>query len=369
MAIQIPKPDGIIDLGVGQPDLDLLPVTLFRSMTLRRENLAYGEEAGDHRFRQTLATWLSGEYEHPVDAERLMVTTGNSNALDLICSRLARAGDTVLVEDPSYFIALKLFGEHGLKPMALPMDDHGIRLDALEAALQRHKPAFIYTIPSYHNPTGITQPLERREQLVALARHYRCPLVADEVYQCLYFGQKPPPPLACYDPKAPVLSLGTFSKILAPGLRLGWIQGSGDIMPSLLGSALFKSGGGLAPVSSALVEPLIANGELQRYLVGLRQQYRSRLERLYQGLHSDFGERLQIAKPEGGYFLWVTFTDGTEPMRRLAVAKQQGVSYFGGPLFSANKGFANSMRLCFAWYAEQELTIACKRLARLFARQ
>ncbi|MBV1788418.1 PLP-dependent aminotransferase family protein [Marinobacterium sp. D7] len=366
MALQIPKPEEIIDLGIGQPDPDLLPTALFRSLSLRREDLAYGEEAGDGRFRYTLANWLSGEYDHPVDADQLMVTAGTSQALDLICTRLARPGDTVLVEDPSYFIALKLFAEHGLKPVAIAMDDQGIRPDLLEPALQQHQPAFIYTIPSYHNPTGVTQPSERREQLVALAKRYHCPLLADEVYQCLYFDRKPPPPLACYDPQAPVLSLGSFSKILAPGLRLGWIQGSEATLLSLLSSPLFKSGGGLAPVSSALVEPLIANGEFQQYLVGLRQTYRSRLDLLYRGLCSAFGGRVQIARPDGGYFLWVSFTDGNEPIRRLEAAKAEGVGYFAGPLFSADKGCANSMRLCFAWYPETELTTACNRLASLF---
>lgn len=370
MTMQILKPRGVIDLGVGQPDPELLPEDLFQSVSLRRQDLAYGEEAGDRHFRELLAQWLSGDYEQPVEASQLLVTTGSSNALDMICSRLAQPGDTVLVEDPTYFIGLNQLREHGLKVVTVPMDDDGLIPEALETAIQRHQPAFIYTVPTYHNPTGITQPDHRRQALVALAKRHICPLVADEVYQCLYFGQRPPPPLACYDKDAPVLSVGSFSKILAPGLRLGWIQGSGESLQFLLCSALLKSGGGLAPVTSALVGALLENDTFSAYLKDLRNTLRGRRDVLWQGLTAGLGESWQINRPDGGYFLWATRqesqrVDQTVIDKRVR-ASHQGVSYMGGQQFSANNNFASSMRLCFAWYAESELEQACERLAKVF---
>lgn len=366
MSFQVTKPEYLIDLGIGQPDPELLPASLFQSMSLSGHQLAYGAEAGDYQFRHTLAEWLATEYNQTVAPDKLMVTTGSSNALDMICTQFAKPGATVLVEDPTYFIALSQFAEHGINVEAVPMDDQGMRLDALESALQQQAPAFIYTIPTYHNPTGISQSHERRQALVALAKKYQCLLVADEVYQCLYFQQKPPAPLACYDTLAPVLSIGSFSKILAPGLRLGWIQGSGTPLQILLDSALLKSGGGLAPVTSALVEPLIAGGEFEKYLTGLRRIYQSRRDVLCQGLQANLGDRIQITKPPGGYFLWATLTDGCDVIDKLDLAKAAGVSYLGGKLFSVNKAFTSCMRLCFAWYGEKELQIACERLSRVF---
>ena len=365
--MQVTKPDHLVDLGVGQPDPDLLPVGLFQSSALARHQLAYGAEIGDARFRQTLATWLTADCGCTVAPDNLMVTTGSSNALDMICTRLARAGDTVLVESPTYFIALNQLAEHGLNVVGVPLDDEGIQLGMLESALRRHKPAFIYTIPSFQNPTGITQSDTRRRQLVSLAKQYQCPLVADEVYQSLYFGDRPPPPLACYDGAAPVLSIGTFSKILAPGLRLGWIHGGGELLESLVGSALLKSGGGLAPVTSALVEPLIANGEFQCYLAGLRQTYQSRMEILRRELSAGLGARFDINKAGGGYFLWLTDRRGEDVFDKLAEARKAGVSFLAGKLFSDDPTHRACMRLCFAWYGDNELKQAAGRLASVFA--
>ena len=366
MTFQIDKPANLIDLGVGQPDPELLPSGLFQSTSINTSHLGYGKEAGDERFRQTLSDWLSKEYGQPVLPEQLLVSCGSSNALNMICQQFARPGATVLVEDPTYFIALKLIAEHGLKTVAIPMDEDGIQLDALEAAIAEHQPAFIYSIPSFQNPTGISQPDERRRALVQLAKQHQCPVVADEVYQSLYFEQRPPPPLACYDPQAPVLSIGSFSKILAPGLRLGWIQASGPLRQQLLSSALLKSGGGLAPVTSALVEPLIARGELDEHLSGLRKTLQTRRDCLHHALEKHLADRLQVNKPQGGYFLWATRTDGSDTTRALAAAKQARVAYLGGALCGTDHRFAASMRVCFAWYGERDLETACERLARVF---
>ena len=377
MTLQVTRPTHRIDLAVGHPEPDLLPLDLIRSRSLKTENLAYGAQSGAAPFRQQLATWLSEDYEQTISADELLVTNGSSNALDMICSLFSRPQaqgqkPTVLVEDPSYFIALTLFKARGFEVIALPMDEEGIELTALEQAIREHHPAFIYTIPVFHNPTGITQTDPRRRELVQLAQQHNCPLIADEVYQSLYFADKPPAPMACYatdsldcnGKSAPVISIGSFSKILAPGLRLGWIQGKGELFDQLKNAAVLQSGGGLAPVTSALVGGLLTSGEFQRNLAMLRRTYAARAETLCQGLNSTFGDRLQIHKPEGGYFLWATFKDGTDVTALREQAQKAGVNYLPGSLCSANGQFRNSIRLCFAWYGEEELKVACERLGK-----
>ena len=361
--------DDLINLGIGQPDPELLPARLFHSVSVNASHLGYGDAAGDEQFRKTLASWLSVEYGQPVLPDQLMVTCGSSNGLDMICNQFARPGDTLLVEEPTYFIALKRFADQGLKVVAVPMDQEGIQPGALEEAIAQHKPALIYTIPSFQNPTGISQTSLRRQALVELVKRYQCPLVTDDVYQCLYFEQRPPPPLACYDPEAPVLSIGSFSKILAPGLRLGWIQGGGAMRQRLLDSPLLNSGGGLAPVTSALVEPIISGGQLSEHLFQLRQTLQVRRDCLHHCIETRLADRLQVNKPQGGYFLWASRTDGGKAIDGLAAAKKAGVAFLGGTLFGSSPQLATSIRLCFARYGVCDLERGCDRLVRALGQE
>jgi DNA-binding transcriptional MocR family regulator len=247
-------------------------------------SLAYGAEMGDGRFRESLADWLSRQYTEPVKPESLMVTNGSSNALDMICARFTRPGDVVLVEDPTYFIARRQFADHGLAIIAAPMDNDGVDIHTLERLVKVHTPAFFYTVPTFHNPTGRTLTAERRAMLTTMAKRLNCVIVADEVYHLLHYGSRPPAPLACLDTEAPVLSIGTFSKILAPGLRLGWIQTNEAMLNRIKQSALLAGGGGLAPFTSALVRPVIDSGRLDEHLGYLKTLYGRRLEVLADGL-------------------------------------------------------------------------------------
>jgi DNA-binding transcriptional MocR family regulator len=165
---QITPPDGRIRLSIGQPDPGLLPEQLFQQMSADALSLAYGAEMGDGRFRESLADWLSRQYTEPVKPESLMVTNGSSNALDMICARFTRPGDVVLVEDPTYFIARRQFADHGLAIIAAPMDNDGVDIHTLERLVKVHTPAFFYTVPTFHNPTGRTLTAERRAMLTTL---------------------------------------------------------------------------------------------------------------------------------------------------------------------------------------------------------
>ena len=299
----------IIDIGKGQPSLSLLPLAAWRTATDHclaqgdAELLQYGADEGNAAFRNSLAQFLSRRYAMPVTAAELVVSAGVSQALDLVCTRFTRPGDTIFVEEPTYFLALEIFRDHGLQVVGIPIDGDGIRIDALQDALVHHRPAFLYTIPSFQNPTGTTMSVARREQLMAVSHTHDLLVVADEVYHLLDFGTAPSPPLAAYGQSARVLSLGSFSKICAPGVRLGWVQGAPDVLRTITTSGVVQSGGGLNPFVSGVMRSLIDLGLADAVLDGLRRVYAERSAVLCRALR----ERLPavtFVEPTGGYFVW-----------------------------------------------------------------
>ncbi len=374
-ATQVQNRSGVIDLGVGQPQDAILPVELMaRAMTMaatarQTHPLGYGVERGDGHLRAALADFLTRHYRVPVDGRRLVVSNGNSQAIDLCCSVLAEPGDVVFVEEPTYFLALRIFADHGLQVVGIPVDDDGMRIDALEAQLAVHSPRLLYCIPTGHNPTGASMPLERRRRLVELARQHDFLVLADEVYQLLDYSGSVPEPLAAQVDSGVVLSLGTFSKILAPGLRLGWIQASDDLLDALVARGQVVSGGGLNPFTSSLVAPILGDGGVDDYLDGLRAILQRRLEAMDEALRTHFGLDVTYRRPESGYFFWLRFPDDVDTAALLPAALAAGVGFQPGPVFSTEGGFANCLRLSFAYYDEADIRTAIAGLARVFVRR
>ncbi len=225
MAIQIiqnPISGDIIDLGMGDPNPSLFPLDMLRRAVDERfaQNdpsfLQYGAEQGDGYFRLALADFLERGYGSPSRPEAIFVTTGVSSALDLLCTLFTQAGDTVFVEDATYFIAPRIFADHHLNIVPIAMDENGLVIESLEENLKRYQPKFLYTIPIHHNPTGITLTEARRTRLIELAQQHDFIIVADEVYQLLSYGGRPPKPSATYTDVKNVISLGSFSKIRHP---------------------------------------------------------------------------------------------------------------------------------------------------------
>lgn len=370
---QLTVAEDIIDLGIGQPSPGLLPLTAMRAAAEDRlasdpALLAYGFEQGDGYLRRHLARFLSDGYGLPVAAEHLFVTAGASQALDLICTLFARPGDTVLVEEPTYFLALRIFADHDLKVVGLPMDGDGLLIDALEAGLRAHPPAFLYTVPTFHNPAGCVLAAERRQRLADISRENRLLVVADEVYHLLSYTAAPPPPMAAHAPTAPILSLGSFSKILAPGLRLGWIQAGEDLLERFVGCGLLDSGGGLNPFASGIVQRAIERGLLRENLTQLKTTYGARLRTLCAALDRYLTAEARFAAPDGGFFVWLTLPGGMDADAMLSTAKKVGVGYLPGSRCSSREGLKNRMRLSFSYYDDERLETGARRLAQVIGR-
>ncbi|HSJ85987.1 MAG TPA: PLP-dependent aminotransferase family protein [Anaerolineales bacterium] len=365
--VQNQIPPDTIDLGLGDPNSSLFPVDVLRRAAEERFKqgdasfLQYGVEQGDGYFRLALAEFLSRNYSLPVVADTIFVTAGVSSALDLLCTLFTQAGDTIFVEEPTYFLAPKIFADHKLHIVPIPMDENGLNIDALEEKLIKHKPKFLYTIPIHHNPSGTTLSESRRARLIELAEQYDFLILADEVYQLLSYEDNPPKPFAAHIDIENVISLGSFSKILAPGLRLGWIQAHPQKIQRLVTSGLLDSGGGMNPFTSAIVRGAIESGDLDRHVGGLIEIYRSRLKNM-NALLREHLPNVAYTVPAGGYFFWLRLPGHINAVELRQQVKSLKIDIRPGTLFSNENGLQNFVRLCFAHYDEAQAELGILRL-------
>jgi DNA-binding transcriptional MocR family regulator len=365
-------PAGTINLGIGQPSADLLPIGLLGEASesffqdAQPHDLNYGDMQGEPRFLDSLAGFLSNGYGAATNAESLFVTGGNSQALDLVSTVFANPGDTVFVEEPSYFLAFQIFRDHGLNIVGIPVDNDGLDLEHLETALQQHRPAFVYTIPSFHNPGGQSLSAERRRKLVEISQQHGFLIVADEVYQLLSYVGKPPPAMGTMIDSDTVISLGSFSKILAPGLRLGWIQTSNLLRKRLLANGFINSGGSINHFSSHIVRSAIDLGLLESHVTRLQQAYGSRVDAMDAALLGHFDDIAQWHRPGGGYFFWLRLSTSTDTALKKEAAAAHETGFQPGTVFSSSGKMHNFMRLSFAHYNEDEIHRGIARLRPLF---
>lgn len=375
---QVEVAEGMIDLGVGQPDLNLLPLEPLRQAAAHRFAqgdtyfLQYGPEEGDGYFNRAVAEFLTTEYGltaqgKGVRPDQLFVTNGISQGLDLLCTLYTQPGDLIFVEEPTYFLVFSIFRDHGLRMRPIPLTPDGPDLNVLADALQEERPRFFYTIPSFQNPSSITASQANRDALVALSQEHDFWIVADEVYQMLYYGERPPRPFGDYVDEAPVLSFGSFSKILAPGLRLGWIQAAPAQVQRFVESGIVTSGGGLNPVATGIVQSALALGLQQDYLQAIRQELGNRVAAMDGALCQEMPTWVEYTKPGGGYFFWLQLPAGIDTQDLAKRAKAAQVDFRTGDKFSSVNGLRNCLRLCFAYYDAETLVEGVKRLGQVFA--
>jgi 2-aminoadipate transaminase len=368
-----PEP-GTINFGVGQPSADLLPLALLQGACerffagARPLELNYGKREGDARFRAALAAFLRDAGGGAVNPSSLMLTGGISQALDFACSLLTRPGDTVFVEEPSYCYSFQIFRDRGLRIVGIPLDGDGMDLGYFERELATHRPKLVYTIPAFHNPTGQTLNRQRRERLVELSRKHDFIVAADEVYQLLHHGAPPPASFGTLIEHGNVLALGSFSKILAPGLRLGWIQGSAELMRPLVASGALVSGGNFNHFTSHVVRQLMENGELASWVLHLRASYAARAEAMDTALKAHLGGIATWQKPRGGYFFWLELPAHVNAADFQEAADAARTGFLPGTACSTAGGLTNGLRLSFAHYSVPEIHEGIARLKRAFIR-
>ncbi|MFQ3663622.1 MAG: PLP-dependent aminotransferase family protein [Chloroflexaceae bacterium] len=377
--IQLHLRPGIIELGWGHLDRDSLPVDIVAAaaeQALRDhgvEALAYGAEQGPGRLIAQLQARLKRLEGVAPPADQVMITGGVSQALALLCTLLSRPGDVVLVEAPTYHLALRIFHDHGLRLVAVPGDARGMHVETAGALVQmlrahNERVAFLYLVPNFSNPTGGTLAPERRQALVAMAARECLTVIEDDAYGELWHETPPPPPLYHLAPGGPIIRLGTFSKLLAPGLRLGWMLAAPDLVRRCCGSGMLDSGGGVNHFTATIVATLLEQGRLEAHVARLREGLRARRDALLAALALHLPTGCTWNPVLGGYFVWVRLPPGLDTLAMLPLAETAGVAYVPGRRFFADSGGHNYLRLAFSLLGPAELEEGARRLGAVARR-
>jgi 2-aminoadipate transaminase len=354
---------GVRSLAGGLPSADTFPVEAMREAAARvltdtpREALQYAASEGFGPLREWVSAML-GAKGIAAPANRVLITNGSQQGLDLVGKVMLDAGDTVAVETPTYLGALQAFNPNEPRFASVAGDADGPLPDAVGALPQGTR--FMYVLPNFQNPTGRVVPAERRDQLVAAAQRANVPLVEDNPYGELWYDDEPPRPLASRWAEG-VLYLGSFSKVLAPGLRLGFMVCPSTLYPKLLQS---KQAADLhtGSFSQRVVHEVIKNGFLDRHIPTIRDRYRTQRDAMETALKASMPAGCEWNKPSGGMFFWLRLPAGCDAMALLPKAVEAGVAYVPGAAFYADHPDTRTLRLSFVTLAPADIADAVKRL-------
>jgi len=327
------------------------------------QSLQYGATEGYRPLRELIARRTSTD-GHVVSVENVLITSGSQQALDLLGKVFLDVGDRVLLESPTYLAALQAWNAYEATYLELPLDEAGLDPAALEPAL-RGEPKFLYCVPNFQNPTGVTLSLARRQRLVALAAAHGMPLVEDDPYGSLRFeGDALPSLLTIAGAVGGVIQLSTFSKTLAPGLRVGWVVAPAEVIGRL---ALAKQGTDLhtGTLDQYIVHELLAGGQIEAGLPAIVARYRERRDTMLTALAEHFPADVRWTRPAGGMFLWVTLPRGIDASDLLPAAVERGVAFVPGKSFFPNGGGENTMRLNFSNATPERIREGIARLGSL----
>ncbi|KDP88906.1 aminotransferase-like domain-containing protein [Cupriavidus basilensis] len=300
----------------------------------------------------------------PQPTEEIIVTNGALEALNLCLMAVTQPGDVVAIESPGFYAALQALERLRLRAVEIPVDPReGIDLDALDAALKRHPIKACWFMTQFQNPLGASMSEGRKQQLVALLARHRVPLIEDDVYGELYFGNRCPLPAKAFDQEGLVMHCSSFSKTLAPGFRVGWVAPGrfGEAIQRLRLMTTLSAG---VPTQVALAEYL-QNGGYDKHLRRLRHLLEMQQGQLIAAIGRHFPESVRVSQPAGGYFLWVEFAEGFDALALHRAALEHGIGIAPGPIFSARQGYRNCIRLNYGHLWSDAVEAAVARLGEL----
>ncbi len=365
---------GIISFAGGFPDASLFDVEGVRAASQAALELdpgaalQYGATEGFEPLREAIAELMRSRGAR-VEASQLIITTGSQQALDLIGKTLIDPGDKVLVEAPTFLATIQCFRLYGAQIAGVPIDAEGVQVDRLEALIRAHRPKLIYLIPTFGNPSGATLSAERRRRVLELAVEHQVLVVEDDPYGALYFDQAPPDSLLAMAEQLPgardwLVHCGSLSKVLSPGLRIGWLIAPQDLLAKAVMCKQF-SDAHTSTFAQATAERYLASGRMQAAVERVRQAYAERAQTMVTALQRELGQVVAFTPPAGGMFIWARLTapgaDAREFARR---AIEQGVAFVPGAPFFAHDPDLASFRMSYATSDRARIEEGVARLAR-----
>lgn len=367
----------IISLAPGTPAPDLLPAEILNSifagglLQARQSALGYCPVEGLHSLRQGIAAYMR-KRGVTADTQHILILSGSTQGIGLIGRFLLNPGDEVVVEVPTYLGAIQAFRALNARVLGVPTDSEGIRVDLLESILARHRPRLIYTLPTFQNPTGVVMSPERRRRLLLLAKRYQTPILEDDPYGEIYFEDKQPPPLKALDGSGQVLYLGTFSKILAPGLRVAWLAAAEPLIERLsLHKQIFDLN--TNAIGQWAVSEMLRRNLLAGHLAMLRQVYRQKRDLTLQAIARHWPEEVRVTCPGGGFHLWCRLPGDLRARSLLREAASEHVAFVIGEPFHVDGGGQQNFRLSFAYPEMDHIEEGVRRIGtaikRLLARR
>jgi DNA-binding transcriptional MocR family regulator len=365
-SVQAAGPPGTISFIYGLPDPATFPVEDLRraaDQVLReRPELAlqYGPQQGYGPLIDYLRDKLARDEVLALERPQMMITGGSAQTLDHFCTIFTRPGDLVLVEAPTYHETLQLFRDHGLRPVQVPTDGGGLQVGALanclEALTRRGERArFLYVIPSFQNPSGNTLAADRRPAILDLAERFDLLVVEDDVYRDLAYEGEVPPSLFALEGGRRVLRIGSFSKLLAPGLRMGWLMAPEGLIERLINSGFRCMGGGANPLVANILATYCQQGLLEPHIEQLRQVYRERRDATLGALSAHMPDGVDWTRPGGGFFVWLSLP---EPLCAVEVARQAREARLWIPVgdpFFAEAPTGQHLRLAFSYVTPDKI--------------
>jgi GntR family transcriptional regulator/MocR family aminotransferase len=366
------QPD-LISFAMGAPATELLPSRDFRealNQVLRRdgpEALQYDEAAGYEPLRRAITQLL---LEQGIEARTgdVLITSGSQQGLDLAARVFTKPGELVFTESPTYLGALDVFQSNDVDVHGVPVDKEGMQVDVLEELVSRHRPSLIYTIPAFHNPTGVTLSLQRRHRLLNLVRRHDVLVLEDGVCSELRYEGRPVPSLYALDDTGHVVHVNSFSKFLLPGIRVGYL-----VAPRRLRERLVRMKQSTDLFTSSLIQRALAEyldrGHLEAHLDTMRRVYRERRDAMLDSLARHLPEETHWTSPQGGLCLWLTLPESVSAAQLYLGAIDHGVAFAVGPVFFPQNPYRSSLRLNFAAHSPAQIEEGLRRLGRAVREQ
>ncbi len=371
--LELTQRDEVISFAGGLPAPELFPAELIADAfsralapTRAARALQYSSTEGDPGLRALLAERFCAR-GLSCDAGDLLVTTGSQQALGLIGAVLLDPGDAVLVENPSYLAALQCFGFAGAKLVPVPCDEDGLETEALPALIAEHAPKFLYIVPTFQNPTGRTLPAARRARLAAIAAEHGLWIVEDDPYGELRYDGEPLAPIGAQPGAGDrTVTVSSLSKVLAPGLRIGWLRAPAAILRPL---AIAKQAADLhtSTVDQIAARTSLEVADLETHIGELRDEYRRRRDALLAGLADALPQGSTFNRPDGGMFVWARLPAGWDAAELLARALEHDVAFVPGFPFFALEPDERTLRLSFTTHVPAEIAEGLARLRRAAA--